>query len=91
MYSNIFILQYILFVLVAYACSSPVPEASPEAKPVAKSQFVAAAYVDPVVAAPVAYSAAYSTPVAYSSYVAPSVYTAGYTAYSPYFGSYVVV
>nr|XP_023025785.1 neuropeptide-like 4 [Leptinotarsa decemlineata] len=81
---------FILVAIFAVAIANPAPEAKadPKASP---DPSLFAAYTAPVVAAPVAYTSAYSAPLAYASYVAPSVYSAGYTAYSPYAGSYVVL
>ncbi|XP_074029809.1 uncharacterized protein [Leptinotarsa decemlineata] len=79
----------IFVAIFAFAATTPVPEA--KADPKADPSLIAAAYTAPVVAAPVAYTSAYSAPLAYASYVAPSVYSAGYTAFSPYTGSYVVL
>ncbi|XP_074029502.1 uncharacterized protein [Leptinotarsa decemlineata] len=79
----------IFVAIFTFAATTPVPEA--KADPKADPSLIAAAYTAPVVAAPVAYTSAYSAPLAYASYVAPSVYPAGYTAYSPYTRSYVVL
>ncbi|XP_066250249.1 neuropeptide-like 4 [Euwallacea similis] len=75
----------IFFAILAAAMAVPTPEAKadPKAKP---GLFV---YSAPLVANPVAYSAAYSAPLTYAA--APVAYSAypAYSAYSAYSAPYV--